>query len=162
MQWIKCIQVILDDSSHKKIVLTIVFFINRLFSTINIKKKKCIEISSIKQFLFSSHNYQFLIKVDISLCEYAPSITSSNRNRTSYAVIGICDATVTVHTGLLLYAMKQDYTMLCNRDTMSHTYNLAHHGTNDGGALRFDLLSAFVRTGACQSRIWGSLIMSSN
>lgn len=28
--------------------------------------------------------------------------------------------------------------------------DLAHHGTNDGGVLRLDLLVVLVRTGACQ------------
>ncbi len=128
----KYIQAIFGDPIHKKRVLAIVFLMDFLFPAINIKKKKCIEISSIKRFLFSSHNYQILIKVDISLCKYTPSITSSNRKRTSYAGIP------------------------CSYE------DLAHHGTNEGGALRLDLLVVLVRTGAGQSRICGSLIMSSN
>ena len=134
--------------SHK-LVLAIVFLMDFLFPAININQKKCIETSSINQFLFSSHNYQILIKVDISLCEYAPSITSSNRKRTSYTVIGICDATANYHHR--------------NRGQVPWSYeDLAHQGTNEGDALRLDLLVVLVRTGAGQSRICGSLIMSSN
>jgi hypothetical protein len=128
----KYIQAIFDDPIHKKTSAGNRIPYGFLFPAINIINKKCIEILSIKQFLFSSHNYQILIKVDISFCKYTPSITSSNQKRTSYAGIP------------------------CSYE------DLAHQGTNDGGALRLDLLVVLVRTGAGQSRICGSFIMSTN